>query len=34
MTDSFVKNDEQIQADLKFCLYCIYNEHDIEQYFK
>jgi hypothetical protein len=28
--DKFVQNDEQIQSDIKFCLYCIYNNHELQ----
>ena len=27
--EAFIQSDEQIQSDVKFCLYCIYNNHDI-----
>lgn len=28
------QNDEQIQSDLKYCLYCVYNNLELSQYFK
>eukprot|EP00347_Sterkiella_histriomuscorum_P010269 403376945 len=31
--ETLLQNDEQIQADIKFCLYCIYNNYDLQQYF-
>lgn len=27
--DTIAQSDEQIHSDLKFCLYCIYNGHDL-----
>ncbi len=32
--EKFVQNDEQIQSDIKYCLYCVYNNHELSQYFK
>ena len=28
-----LSNDEKLQSDIKFCLYCIYNGHNLSQYF-